>query len=111
MGASLSTEWMVLCGGVELRTVTEGAADGRSTLMLERILDPPRAFVCQPMQPDTGAKIEVIVAPVSLRVSLCNQTLEPAGARCTICVSLPFQSLELRRRMLPVRSEFRMRLF
>ena len=40
MGARLPTEWVVLCGDVDLRAVTERAADGRSTLMLERILDP-----------------------------------------------------------------------
>ena len=30
--------------------------------------------MCQPLQPDTGAKFEVFGAPVSLRVSLRNQT-------------------------------------
>ena len=33
------------------------------------------------MQPDAGAKFEVIVSPVSLRVSLCNQTQTSAVHR------------------------------
>ena len=69
MGARLPTEWIVLCGGVDLKAVTEGLQTEGPRSRWSDFLDP----ACQPIQPDTGAKFEATVSPVRFA---CEISLE-----------------------------------
>ena len=81
MGARLPTEWTVLCGGVDLRALTEALQmDGARSCWSEFWTH--RELSCVSLCSLTLERTtEVIVSPVSLRVSLCNQTQTSAVHR------------------------------